>query len=76
MRAISVHVPEEPYQELKSLARARGVPVAELLREAMLVFLEQENRGGSSVLDLPPHDGGRLKKGWIRSELLEEMRGR
>jgi len=76
MKAISVHVSEEPYQEMKSLARRRGVPVAQVLRQAMHEYLERENRTGGSVLDLPPHDSGRLRKRWNRSDLLDEMRER
>jgi hypothetical protein len=73
MKVISLHVPEAPYQKAKSLARQRGVSVAQLLREAMLEYLEREGHSGVSVLDIPPFDGGRLKKSWTRSELLDEM---
>lgn len=73
MKPISVYLPEKPYQELKSLAARRGRPVAELLREAMTRYLEDERRAAASVLDVPAHPSGRLRKRWTRSELLDEM---
>ena len=39
----------------------------------MLEYLEREGHSGVSVLDIPSFDGGRLKKSWTRSELLDEM---
>lgn len=76
MKPISVHLPERPYQELKSVAARKGKPVAELLRVAMIEYLERERRSSHSVLDLPPHPSGRLKRKWSRTELLDEMRER
>lgn len=76
MRVISVHVPEEPYQDLKAMARRRKVPVARLLREAMNSYLSAQKRTGVSVIDLPPLNGGGMKEGWTRSEVFDEMIGR
>ena len=76
MKPISVHLPERPYQELKSLAALRGRPVAELIREAMSQYLDRERRSARSVLDIAAHPSGRLRKGWTRTELLEEMRAK
>lgn len=73
MKAISVHVPSEPYEELKSLAARRRRPVAALLREAMVEYLERAKGSAQSALDLPPHPSGAMKKGWTRSDLLDEM---
>ena len=75
MKSISLHVPDAAYQELKSLAGSQGRPVAELIRQAMLEYLERE-RQGRSVLDLPPHRSGGLKWPWTRAELADEMRRR
>ncbi len=75
MKLISLHVPDGPYEELKSRAASEGRPVADLIREAMAEYLDRERRAGS-VLDLPPLDAGRLRRGWTRSQLLDEMRGR
>ena len=73
MRAISVHVDDEEYQRLKSLAGLDGRPVAALIRQAMAEYLEREARSGRSILDLPAHPSGKLRRGWTRSELYDEM---
>lgn len=73
MRVISVHVPEEPYQRLKSLAAQVGRPAAELVREAMKDFLLRAGPAAHSILDVPAHDSGKLRKAWTRSDLLDEM---
>ncbi len=75
MKSISLHVPDAAYQELKSLAGRQGRPVAELIRQAMLDYLERDRRE-RSVLDLAPHRSGRLKRAWTRSDIAEEMLGR
>ena len=76
MKPISVHVSEDDYEELKSMASRTGKPVAELIRSAMAEYLDRERRGRRSVLDLPAHDSGELSEAWTRSELLDEMRER
>jgi len=38
----------------------------------MSEYLDRERRA-SSVLDLPPHNGGRMRRGWTRSEIYHEM---
>jgi hypothetical protein len=76
MKPISLHVSDEDYTELKSLATRRGRPVAELIREAMTEYLARESGRGVSIFDLEPHPGGPLLEPWTRSELLDEMRGR
>jgi hypothetical protein len=73
MKPVSVYLPERPYQELKSLAARRDRPVAELIREAMDQYLERERTSGRSILDIPPHRSGRLRRRWTRAELLDEM---
>ena len=76
MKPISLHVPDEAYSELKSLATRRGKPVAELIREAMTEYLARESGRSISLFELPPHPSGPLLEPWTRSELLDEMRGR
>lgn len=73
MKPISVHVSEETYEELKSLAARSGRPVAELIRQAMASYLEAERRSHVSLLAIEPHDSGELLLSWERSELLDEM---
>lgn len=74
MKAISVHVPEKPYVELKAVASREGRPVAELIREAMTEYLARKRSTGRCLRDIPSHSSGRLRKGWTRTELLDEMR--
>ena len=76
MKPISVHVSEDDYQELKSMAARTGRPVAELIRRAMAEFVERERPDQRSVLQLVAHDSGRAKEPWMRSDLVDEMRGR
>ena len=73
MKPISVHVSEDDYEELKSMAVRTGRPVAELIRRAMGEYLERERKGDRSILTVTPHDSGKLKAPWTRSEILEEM---
>jgi predicted transcriptional regulator len=73
MKPISVHVSEDTYEELKSLAARSGRPVAELIRRAMDRYVELERRARRSILDIEPHHSGRLLSEWDRSELLDEM---
>jgi len=74
-KPISVHVDVAEYEELKELASRQGRPVAELVREAMSAYVAQERRDGPSVLDIPPHGGGRQIRGWTREEIYDEMIG-
>lgn len=73
MKAISVHLSQTAYLEMKSLAARRGRPVAELIRQAMDEYLTREQENGTSILDIVPHESGRMLQGWDRSELLDEM---
>jgi len=74
VRAISVHVDEQDYQALKTLASSKERPVAALIREAMADYLatnwEKERR---SLLDMPPLQAGRQLRSWTRSEIYDEM---
>jgi hypothetical protein len=73
MKTISLHVSEQTYDELKSVAARQNRPVAALIREAMDAYIASEQRSGSSVLDLEPFHCGPLREEWTRSELLDEM---
>ena len=73
MKAVSVHLSETAYQEMKSVAARRGRPVAELIRQAMEEYLTRQRETGASVFELAPHRSGRMLQGWDRSELLDEM---
>jgi hypothetical protein len=76
MKPISLHVPDEAYSELKTLAARRGRPVAELIREAMTEYLARESGHGISLFEIAPHPSGPLLEPWTRSELLDEMHDR
>ena len=75
MKPISIHVSEDDYEELRSLASRTGKPIAELIQTAMAEFLDQERRDRRSMLDMPAHDSGELRETWTRPELLDEGRG-
>jgi len=73
MRPISLHVEDEVYSDLKSVAESTGRPVAELIREAMAEYLARQVGQGGSIFDLPPHESGALLQAWTRDELFDEM---
>lgn len=73
MTAVSIHLSEDAYREMKSLAAERGRPVAELILQAMEEYLDNHRRRRRSVLDRKPHDSGPLLEPWTREQLLDEM---
>lgn len=74
-KPISLYVEAEDYEELKAVAAREGVPVAELVREAMAEYLARERREGASFADVAPRSLGRRLRGWTRDELYDEMVG-
>lgn len=73
MKPVSVYLPEMSYSEMKSLADQQGRPVAELIRQAMMEFLERRRRNDRSVLELTPHQSGKQLEDWTRTEIFDEM---
>lgn len=73
MKPVSIYLPEVAYMEMKSLADQQGRPVAELIRQAMMEFLERRRKNDRSVLELPPHRSGKSLEVWTRSEVFDEM---
>lgn len=73
MKAISLHVAAHTYQEFKSIAARTNRPVADLIREAMAQYVESRRRTARSVLDIPPHPSGTLRRKWTRAEIVDEM---
>jgi predicted CopG family antitoxin len=73
MRPISLHVEDEVYRNLKSLAERTGRSVSELIREAMSEYLDRKIGRGPSLFDVPAHPSGALLKPWTREEILDEM---
>ncbi|HEX5715386.1 MAG TPA: ribbon-helix-helix domain-containing protein [Thermoanaerobaculia bacterium] len=74
MKPISLHVDEDVYRDLRSLAERAGRPVAEVIREAMSEYLTRRQGNGVSIFELLPHPSGAQLRGWRREELLDEMR--
>jgi Ribbon-helix-helix protein, copG family len=72
MKPISLHVDEDSYGELKSLAERTGRPVAELIREAMAEYAAHRIGDAASLFELEPHPSGPLRAPWTRAELLDE----
>lgn len=70
---ISLDVPEREYRALESVADRRGQAVPEVARELISEFVSQQQGSGRSVLDIPPHPGGKPLRGWERDEIFDEM---
>jgi hypothetical protein len=73
MKPISLYVQDPAYADFKALSERDGRPIAELIRQAMVEYLERERRTARSVLDLAPHPSGALLLPWSREEIFEEM---
>ena len=73
MKPISLHVEDEIYRNLKTLAGRSDRPVAELIREAMAEYLGRKIGRGPSLLDVPAHPSGALLAPWTREDLFDEM---
>ena len=73
MKPISLHVSEQDYEQFKSLAARAGRPVSELIREAMARYLAESAERRPSILNLKPHNSGRLLEEWTREDLYDEM---
>ncbi len=76
MKPISLHVEDDDYRGLKSLADRMGRPVAEVIREAMKEYLDRRGQRKGSIFELAPHPSGSLLASWTREQLLDEMRER
>lgn len=73
MRTISINVAEPAYEEIKAIAAREGRPVAELLRQSMVEYIERRRQVAPSVLALAAHDSGPLLAEWSRADLLDEV---
>jgi|GEM_PF-1258353 len=72
MKLISLHVDEDIYRGLQSLAERTGRPVAELIREAIAGYTAGHRRASGSLFALEPHPSGALRAPWTRAEFLDE----
>jgi hypothetical protein len=76
MKTISINVSEPVYAAFQEEARRRDRTAAELIREAMELYLRQQLSPRTSLRDLRPVSLGGLRKplNWS-DDLLEEMLG-
>ena len=75
MKLISIKVSEKAYAEFKVYAAHRGRPVAEVMREAMDLYIDQQIRSASKLRQIPTTSKPKLKRRWTREEVQEEMLG-
>ncbi len=74
MKTITINVSEVVYQLFQSFGKKRGRPTAELIREAMERYLEENIEGRSSVLSFIPLELGSVRPdGLEMDDLFEEM---
>lgn len=53
MKAISVGVSEDDYEEFRRVAEREGRPIAQLIRDAMAMYRELKMKQKPRLLDLP-----------------------
>lgn len=73
MRTISVHVSEADYATFKLLAAHDQRPVAQLIRDAMRLWLIGHRRDGGSLADIAPLNCGAVLVPFNRAEVADEM---
>lgn len=73
MKTVTIHIEEPVYERFKETAAERGVAAAELIREAMRRFAEDELERGPSLADLKPAVLGPLYARLDLSNLDGEM---
>lgn len=76
MKTVTLHIEEPIYDRFKENAAERGVAAAELIREAMRRFVEDELESGPSLADIEPSRLGplydRLNLTDLGSEMLDD----
>ena len=75
MKLISVHVSEKAYLQFKSYAAQRSRAVAELIREAMDLYVDQKIAPARKLHKMPTTSKPKLKRRWTKEEVEEEMFG-
>lgn len=74
MKAISVAVSEEDYEEFRSVANREGRSIAQLIREAMALYRETKMKRRPPLHDLPQLVGHQLVAALpSRSEIYDEI---
>ena len=75
MKLISLKVSEKAYSQFQDYASRRGRPVAEVLREAMDMYVDQRIQPAARLRRMPTTSKPRLKRRWTREEIHEELLG-
>ena len=75
MKLISIKVSEKAYSQFKGYAEGRGRPVAEVIREAMDLYVDQRIQPAARLTRMPTTSKPKLKRRWTRDEIQEELLG-
>jgi hypothetical protein len=75
MKTLTLHIEEPVYQLFKETAAEKGTSAAELIREAMRRYAEDDLQRGPSLADLEPVALGPRYDRLDLSDLGEEMIG-
>jgi len=54
MRAVTIHVDERVYEEIRGMARGMERSASELIREAMVEYRDRHMRGGKPLWERDP----------------------
>jgi len=75
MKLISIKVSEQAYAKFQHYADHRGRPVAEIIREAMDLYIDQKIHNATKLRRMPTTSKPKLKRRWSKEEIQEEMLG-
>ena len=75
MKLISVKVSEKAYSAFREYAGRRGRAVAEVIREAMDVYLDQRIHPSAELRRMPTTSKPKLKRPWSKEEIQKEILG-
>jgi hypothetical protein len=75
MKLISLKVSEKAYAQFQEYASLRGRPVAEVIREAMDLYVDQKIQPSARLRRMPTTSKPKLKRRWTQEEIQEEILG-
>ena len=75
MKVISINVSDKAYGQFKEFAEHRGRAVAEVIREAMDLYIDQKIQTVTRMKRMPTTSKPKLKRRWSREEIQGEMLG-
>ncbi len=73
MKPVTIYVSEVIYSLFKAEARKRDRSAAELIREAMELYIMEKSHPSRSLDQWAPLSLGRVKKDWADGSFREEM---